>query len=75
MCDAKVKISIQCNESSKASLETYFCPTPPPKKKKEKIGLETSGIIYYKKNHEYLKKYQDQYSHFFVRSHCIIAMH
>ena len=37
MCDAKVKISIQCNESCKASLETYFCPTPlPPPKKKER---------------------------------------
>lgn len=34
MCDSKVKISIQCNESSKASLETYF---PSPKKDSKKM--------------------------------------
>lgn len=30
MCDSKVKISIQCNESSRASLEAYSTPPPPP---------------------------------------------
>lgn len=33
-CDSKVKISIQCNESSKASFETYF---PSPKKDFKKM--------------------------------------
>ena len=45
MCDSKVKISIQCNESSKASLETYF-PSPKQDFKKMDWKLQATSKLF-----------------------------
>ena len=78
MCDSKVKISIQCNKSSKASLETYPTPPPPPQpqNKQKWIRIVKHHYNYWtgKNNSQTSLKISRPVFTFFLPSHTLLLL-